>query len=130
MPTDADDAPPPHALAWFEIPVADLDRARRFWSAVLGRPLAESARGSVRQVVLPHGAGVGGALVQRLGHLPADRGTLVYLSAGPELDPALARVEPAGGRVAVPRYALGHGFGFSAVVVDTEGNRVGLHAPR
>jgi predicted enzyme related to lactoylglutathione lyase len=52
----------------------------------------------------------------------------VYLNADPALDEVLARVERAGGRICHPRTALPDGMGFFANIVDTEGNRVGLHA--
>lgn len=42
----------------------------------------------------------------------------------PALD--LARVERAGGTIFAPKMALGQ-FGQAAVIVDSEGNKVGLH---
>ena len=40
----------------------------------------------------------------------------------------LARVEAAGGRIASPKVQLPGDMGAFAHIVDTEGNRVGLHA--
>lgn len=62
------------------------------------------------------------------GRAPSRQGTLVYLKRGDDLAPLLARVEAAGGSVAVPRTEIGNGFGFLAHYIDTEGNKVGLHA--
>jgi hypothetical protein len=62
------------------------------------------------------------------GHQPGTSGTVVYLNADPDLDAALARVEPAGGKVVVPKTALPPGMGHYARIQDTEGNLVGLHA--
>ena len=53
---------------------------------------------------------------------------MVYLNADPDLDAALARVEPAGGKVVVPKTPLPPGMGHYARIQDTEGNLVGLHA--
>jgi predicted enzyme related to lactoylglutathione lyase len=41
----------------------------------------------------------------------------------------LARVESLGGRITTPKVTLPGDMGVFAHVVDTEGNRVGLHAP-
>ena len=80
--------------------------------------------------IFPHGDGhkAGGALVKR-GGKPTSTGTLVYLDARGDLDAAVARAEKAGGKVAVPRTNIGENGAF-AVVVDTEGNAVGLHVHR
>ncbi|MGD0528310.1 MAG: VOC family protein [Polyangiaceae bacterium] len=116
-----------NVINWFEIPAKDLDRAARFYEAVLGTTLRRERSPGTEMAVFPHGERhePGGALVKR-GAKPSASGTLVYLDARGDLDAAIARVEKAGGRVAVPRTDLGKDGAF-AVVVDTEGNAVGLH---
>jgi predicted enzyme related to lactoylglutathione lyase len=52
---------------------------------------------------------------------------LIYLDAGEDLTPVLGRVEPAGGKVVVPKTSIGE-HGAIAVFIDSEGNRVGLHS--
>lgn len=123
--------PPTHAIAWFEIPVQDLDRAQAFYEAVTGQPLRREAMGPSQGAVFayapPHG--VGGALMcGPTAPAPAQGGTLVYLDASPSLDAALSRACAAGGQVALPRQALPPGMGFFAHITDPDGNRVGLHA--
>jgi predicted enzyme related to lactoylglutathione lyase len=44
-----------------------------------------------------------------------------------EVEPVVNRVEAAGGRVLLPRLEMGD-WGVAALIVDTEGNRVALHA--
>jgi predicted enzyme related to lactoylglutathione lyase len=70
----------------------------------------------------------GGTLITAPGFKPAAEGSIVYLNANPSLDAVLARIEPAGGSVALPRTQLPPGMGAYAHILDTEGNRVGLHA--
>ena len=53
---------------------------------------------------------------------------MVYLGVDPGLDEALERVKRAGGKVALPKTELPEGMGVYAHVIDSEGNRVGLHA--
>lgn len=121
-----------HALNWFEIPVADMDRAMRFYAALTGRALRREGYGGPGEAMAVFVGSedheVGGALLQSPQCQPAAQGTLIYLNAGPSLDAWLARVPPAGGQVVVPRTTLPEGMGFFAHIVDSEGNKVGLHA--
>lgn len=121
---------PLHSLSWFEIPVSDLDRAETFYRAVCDQPLRRETIGESTIAVFPKSEdGVGGCLFSSPhGPAPTREGTLVYLNAEPSLNAALGRVERAGGRVALPRTALPEGMGFFAHFIDSEGNRVGLHA--
>jgi predicted enzyme related to lactoylglutathione lyase len=120
----------PHAITWFEIPVHDLARAQAFYQTLLGTPLATEQFGPEPVAVFPkaHADNVAGCLQTGAGNAPQQQGTLVYLDVAPSLDEALARVVPAGGRIVLPRTALPPGMGFFAHIVDSEGNRVGLHA--
>lgn len=119
----------PHAINWFEIPVTDFARARAFYEAVLGRPVETMTMGVYTMGFLSSSPdAVGGAIVQGDGTAPSQSGTLVYLNGGDDLAVMLARVVPAGGTVAVPKSDIGSGFGFFAHIIDTEGNRVGLHS--
>mgnify|MGYP006175197743 CR=1 FL=1 len=96
---------------------------------MLGRPIETMTMGPSTMGFLSMGPdAVGGAIVHGDGTAPSQSGTLVYLNGGDDLAAMLARVEPAGGQVAVPKTEIGNGFGFFAHFVDTEGNRVGLHS--
>jgi predicted enzyme related to lactoylglutathione lyase len=121
---------PRHAITWFEIPVRELDRAQRFYEAVLERPMKRETLGSEQMALFAADAeGVQGCL--NLGAeaiAPSAAGTRVYLDASPSIDAALARVARAGGRVVTPKVALPEGMGFFGHIADTEGNVVGLHA--
>ena len=120
----------PHALNWFEIPVTDFARAKTFYETVLGITISPMEMGETTMGMLSTDPNaVGGALVQgEGGALPSQNGTMVYLNGGEDLAPMLARVEQAGGSVAVPKTEIGNGYGFFAHFVDTEGNKVGLHS--
>jgi predicted enzyme related to lactoylglutathione lyase len=72
--------------------------------------------------------GVGGDIVPPgLGSKPCGHGTRVYLSCEGVLDEVISRVEKAGGKITMPKTALGQA-GWIAMIVDTEGNGVGLHS--
>ncbi len=121
----------PHdAITWFDIPVRELDRAQRFYEAVLERPMTrETMAGEQMALFAAADAGVKGCLSLAAHPVaPSSEGTRVYLDASPSLDAALARVPRAGGGVVTPKVALPEGMGFFAHISDTEGNVVGLHA--
>jgi predicted enzyme related to lactoylglutathione lyase len=116
------------ALSWFEIPAADLPRATRFYEAVLERELKPETMGPLRLAIFAYEQpGVGGCLIAGDGYKPAASGTVVYLSVN-ALDGALERAKSAGGKVVLPKTALPEGMGFYAHIIDSEGNRVGVHA--
>jgi uncharacterized protein len=119
-----------HALNWFEIPVADFSRAKVFYSAIFDFEMPEMPMGPRTMGFFLHdrAAGVGGAIVAGEGCVPAATGTLVYLSAGKDLSTVLARVEPAGGGILVPKTLIAPEMGFFAILRDSEGNTVGLHS--
>ncbi len=118
-----------NALNWFEIAVADIDRAARCYETLLGAKLRRETFGGMPYALFPfEPQGVGGALVQDAKRTPGAGGTLVYLDAEGILDAVLSRAEKASARVVLPKTNIGAG-GFIAIVVDSEGNRVGLNSP-
>ncbi|MGY0197501.1 VOC family protein [Leptothrix sp. BB-4] len=126
-------AQPERAINWFEIPVTDLDRAQRCYEAVLDRPLRRESMGPQAELaVFPYepGAATGGCLMKSPGLRPSPDGARIYLNAEPSLDAAVGRAERAGLRVLVPRVDLPGDMGAFAVIVDSEGNHVGMHALR
>jgi hypothetical protein len=116
-------------VVWFEIPAADMDRACRFYETVLATKLSVGQFGTEILGVFPYEKpAISGAVLHNPNHRPTADGTVIYLNADPDLDAALARVTPAGGKIVVPKTALPPGMGFFARIEDTEGNLVGLHA--
>ena len=81
--------------------------------------------------VLPHEPnGVGGCLTPGCAGeeaKPSAQGVLVYLNCEGRLDQAAAAVEPNGGKVLKPKHPIGP-YGFRAIVLDSEGNRIALHS--
>ena len=63
--------------------------------------------------------------MQGAGMVPSAFGSVVYLSVT-DMDGTIARVEPAGGKVVVPKTPIGPNRGFFARFLDLEGNVVGL----
>ena len=118
------------AITWFEIPVADLDRAQRFYETVLDRKLKREDWGQGAFAVFPSDEAATGGCLQsgQNASAAAASGIRVYLDCMPGIDAALSRVETAGGKIISPKVELPHGMGFIASIRDREGNEVGLHA--
>ena len=117
-------------INWFEIPVANLDRAQAFYEKVLGRTLKREAMGGDPMAIFPYQEpATGGCLVAGGPRAAAaGSGVRIYLDCMPSIDAALSRVTAAGGAIVTPKTVLPEGMGFFAVLRDTEGNEVGLHA--
>jgi len=129
VPRSATTLPARHQVVWFDIPVRDMDRALRFYSAVLDTQLKKEQAGpGVAIAVLPHAEGsIGGSLVQNMDAKPSESGPLLYLNTHGRLDEALNAVEKYGGRVLAGTHSIAP-FGFRAIVLDSEGNRIALHS--
>lgn len=118
-----------HAV-WFEIPASDLERAIKFYERIFAKSLKRESMGGVDMGVFSYERpATGGAVVKGPAYIPSGdgKGPVVYIAADGEIDAVLSRVAAAGGKVALPCTAL-PGVGSIAHFIDTEGNRVGLHA--
>ena len=115
-------------IVWVDIPVRDLDRAIRFYSAVVGSPVKKEEFPGMTIGILPHQEGeVGGCLYKSESDEPSTKGPLLYLNANGRLDQAIAAVEANSGKVIQPKHQIGP-YGFRAIIQDSEGNRVALHS--
>jgi len=120
----------PNAINWFEIPAADFDRAVTFYSQLLGVEIAKSEFMGEPQAFFPGSdMEVGGAIVKSNRLTPSTTGALIYLNlqTAENLEQALERVESIGGKALMPKTDIGDP-GFIGIILDTEGNQIGLHA--
>jgi predicted enzyme related to lactoylglutathione lyase len=115
-------------IVWCDIPVTDLDRAVKFYSALLGQPVKKEDFPGLTVGILPHSEGeVGGCLTPTAETRPSEEGVMVYLNANGRLDEAIAAAAANGGRIVQPKHPIGP-FGFRAVILDSEGNKIALHS--
>ena len=122
-------------LNWFEIPAADFDRAVTFYENVFDIKLRREAMnvGDVSSTdgIFPHEPSApSGSVCMRPGLTPGPHGPLIYLNAGPDVAPVLARVKANGGQVVLDKTLISDDIGYIGVFIDTEGNRIGVHARR
>lgn len=119
-----------NSINWFEIPASDFDRAKAFYSSVLGLEITEMPMPDSRYAVFPYdreSEGIGGGIMQMEGFKPSAEGSVIYLNGGDDLNVPLSRVESSGGKVVIPKTSIGEN-GFMAHFLDTEGNRVAFHS--
>jgi len=122
---------PTHAFNWVEIPVIDFNRAKTFFSRIFDYQMPESTMGNQRMGFLLYdmqSRGIGGAIVKGEGYEPSKTGPKVYLSGGTDLNTVLNRVEPAGGKIVLPKTQITPQLGYFAIFIDTEGNQLSLHS--
>ena len=119
-------------LCWTDIPVTNLDRAIKFYSAVLGQPVKKMSEGGMDYGLLPHEErNASGCLCVRsdsggLDNRPSANGPLIYLLVEGRLQQAVEAARANGGKVLRERQQIGE-HGFRAVIIDSEGNRIALH---
>jgi predicted enzyme related to lactoylglutathione lyase len=116
-------------VIWFELYVDDMERARRFYETVFELKLEPMSDAGMEYWTFPmqdDQVGAGGALAKMEGMAPGGGGTLIYFSC---VDCAVeeSRVVAAGGRVLKPKMAIG-AYGFISLLLDSEGNSIGLHS--
>jgi uncharacterized protein len=121
-----------NAISWFEIPAMDVDRAQKFYETIFEISMTKLDLPNIKMRMFPleDMTGIGGSVVDSGGfHKPSSTdGPLIYLNANPDVQNVLDKVEAAGGKILVPKTQISEEFGYMAVLLDTEGNRIGLHS--
>lgn len=121
-----------NSLNWFEIPALDITRARKFYETIFDMQMNDMGEMmGMKMAGFPGENGNGkasGALVEGPMHKPSMDGCVIYLNANPAMDDVVARIEPAGGKLLMPKTSIGEGYGYMAFFVDSEGNRMALHS--
>jgi len=119
-------------LCWTDIPVTNLDRAIKFYSAVLGKDVKKLSENGIEYGLLQHEEqNASGCLCVRsdsggVDNRPSANGPLIYLLVEGRLNEAVEAARANGGKILRARQQIGE-HGFRAVVIDSEGNRIALH---
>lgn len=122
-----------NAVSWFEIPTQDIDRATKFYETIFNVSLIPLDVQQLKMRMFPLEnpmSGVGGALCynKEFYKPSATDGPLIYLNGNPDVQNILDKIEAAGGKIMVPKTQISPEYGYMAVFIDTEGNRVALHS--
>lgn len=120
-----------NSLNWFEISVADIDRATTFYQNIFGIEMYRMEVLGNKMAMFPSDPTSGkasGCLCQSEMHKPSADGVKIYLNGNPDLQNALSKVEAAGGSIVMPKTDIGEDFGFMAFFTDSEANVIALHS--
>ncbi len=122
-----------NALNWFEIPVTDSARAKKFYEDIFGIQMETTDMMGLEMTFFPYDMNaqsgkVSGALVKGEMMKPGMDGAVVYLNANPAIQTVVDKIEGAGGKVLMPKTHISDEVGYMAWFTDTEGNRMALHA--
>lgn len=120
-----------NSINWFEISVADIKRATKFYEAIFNIEMGDPFEMMGMMMTFfpsdPKDGKAHGGLCQSDMHTPSVDGVKIYLNGDPDLQQVLDRIEAAGGKITMPKTDLGEN-GFMAFFDDTEGNSIGLHS--
>ena len=116
-------------IGWFEIYVQDMGRARAFYGAVFETRLERLEGPDIEMWAFPtkpDRPGAPGALVKMEGFPSGGNSTIVYFTCS-DCAVEAKRASASGGKICKDKFSIGQ-YGFIALVLDTEGNMIGLHS--
>src|SRR3990172_5397230 len=114
-------------IAWFEIYVQDMPRAKAFYEAVFQSELSHLPNPDLEMWAFPSSMenyGATGTLVKMAGRPSGGNSTLVYFDCE-DCAVEAARAAANGGSIFKEKMSIDE-YGFIALVYDTEGNMIGL----
>ena len=118
-------------VGWFEIPVANMERAKAFYNAVFNIEVQVMDFGGTLMGWFPFAegkSGASGSLIQNAAYQPSEsKGVFVYFSSV-DVSNELERVEDAGGKIVQTKTQISPDIGYMATFIDSEGNRMALHS--
>ncbi len=115
-------------ISWFEIPALDFLQAVYFYSNIFDITMEQNITDVNSMAFFPVTSGIGGAIIVGPGSVPTDKGPLLYLNGGKDLNKVLEKVVPAGGRIVMPKTLISKEEGFFAIFIDISGNKLALHS--
>ena len=117
-------------VGWFEIYVQDMERAKAFYQKTFQVTLEHLEMPGIDMWAFPplmsDNPGCTGTLVKMEGKDSGIGGTIVYFSLD-DCAVEAARAAQNGGKIQKEKTSIGE-YGFLVLVLDTEGNMIGLHS--
>jgi uncharacterized protein len=114
----------------FEIPATDISRAVDFYNAILDIKIERMDMPEMQMGIFPYEEQmVIGVIIKAEGYKPSADGVTIYLDGGDNLQIILDKVEKSGGKILIPKTLHADESGYFAAIIDSEGNKIGLHSP-
>ena len=105
-----------HPICHFEIPVDELERAKKFYQDIFSWQITDTGQGGYHLIQTGEGE-LGGGMMKRV--VPEQRPVLYALVES--VDEYSKKIQQAGGTIVVPKMAVPT-MGYFAQALDTEGN--------
>jgi len=118
-----------HPVNWFEIFVQDMARAKTFYEAVFGFELTHLVGTEFEMWAFPprqDGLGASGSLIKIPGYPSGGNSVVVYFSCA-DCAAEAEKAAQSGGQIETGKKSVGQ-YGHIALIIDTEGNIIGLHS--
>ena len=118
-------------VGWFEIYVQDMERAKTFYQKTFQVTLEHLESPDIEMwafppLMQPDNPGCTGALVKMEGKDSGVGGTIIYFVCD-DCAVEAGRAAQNGGRVQRDKMSIGE-YGFISLVLDPDGNMIGLHS--
>lgn len=116
-------------VRWFEIYVDNMNRAKSFYGKVFEVEFTEIENKEIEMWGFPSNPekwGCSGSLVKMPGLNPGGSSTIVYFGSEDCLIEEKRAIK-FGGKLHKTKFSIGQ-YGFISLVVDTEGNMIGIHS--
>ena len=122
-------------IAYFEIPADNVERAKKFYNALLGwkieptKSMGDPAKMKAMQYqdVVTGDAKEGTMNMGGMYRRQMTEQIMNYVMVD-DIDQAIAKVQKLGGKIVVPKMEI-KGVGWTVIIQDTEGNALGLWKP-
>lgn len=119
-------------VAWFEIPVSNMDRAKKFYESVFKIEISLQDIGGLMMAFFPanpESPGAMGSLMKYDSYIPSHEGTLIYFGSE-DVEIELNRIKESGGEILMGKTQISPEIGFMGMFQDTEGNRIALYSQK
>ncbi|WP_158860060.1 VOC family protein [Lunatibacter salilacus] len=118
-------------IGWFEIPVIDMNRAKKFYEIVFDIEIQVQDFHGTEMGWFPFSEskpGAAGSLIKNKAYSPSEeKGVLIYFSST-DISTQLKKVLEEGGKILQAKTLISEDVGFMGLFVDSEGNRIALHS--
>ena len=116
-------------VGWFEIYVQDMNRAKAFYESVFQVKLSKIGDDQVEMWAFPMKEdcyGAPGGLIH-VPEVPSGGNSVIVYFKCEDCAVEADMAAKAGGKIEREKFSIGQ-YGFVSLVVDTEGNMIGLHS--
>ena len=114
-------------LSFFEIPAQNYERAVNFYSDVFDFSI-DTCNCDDEIMGMIDAEPIAGAIFYKEGYEAGDKGIIISFHFS-DFSPILEKVEKFGGKILVPKTKITPDEqGYFALILDSEGNRIGLHS--